>query len=109
MATATATVKTIRRDIPFTWEGMDRKGNRVKGRSLAPDEAALRADLRRQGIAPSRVRKQSSALRSGGRVRPEDIAVFSRQLATMLTAGIPLVQAFEIVGNGHDKPAMQKL
>jgi type IV pilus assembly protein PilC len=109
MATATATVKTIRRDIPFTWEGMDRKGNRVKGRSLAPDEAALRADLRRQGIAPSRVRKQSSALKAGGKVKPEDIAIFSRQLATMLAAGIPLVQAFEIVGNGHEKPAMQKL
>jgi type IV pilus assembly protein PilC len=109
MATATATVKTIRRDIPFTWEGMDRKGNRVKGRSLAPDEAALRADLRRQGIAPSRIRKQGSALKSGGRVKPEDIAIFSRQLATMLAAGIPLVQAFEIVGNGHEKPAMQRL
>src|SRR5688572_28115194 len=109
MATATATVKTIRRDVPFTWDGMDRKGNRVKGRSLAPDEAALRADLRRQGIAPSRIRKQASALRAGGKVRPEDIAIFSRQLATMLAAGIPLVQAFEIVGNGHEKPSMQKL
>jgi type IV pilus assembly protein PilC len=109
MATATATVKTIRRDIPFTWEGMDRKGTRVKGKSLAPDEAALRADLRRQGIAPSRVRKQSNALKAGGKVTPADIAVFSRQLATMLAAGIPLVQAFEIVGNGHDKPSMQRL
>ena len=56
-----------------------------------------------------RVRKQSQAFKSGGKVKPEDIAVFSRQLATMLAAGIPLVQAFEIVGNGHDKPAMQKL
>jgi len=109
MATATATVKTIRRDIPFTWEGMDKRGTRVKGRSLAPDEAALRADLRRQGIAPSRIRKQSNALKAGGRVKPEDIAVFSRQLATMLAAGIPMVQSFEIVGNGHEKPAMQKL
>jgi type IV pilus assembly protein PilC len=109
MATATATVKTIRRDIPFTWEGMDRKGTRVKGRSLAPDEAALRADLRRQGIAPSRIRKQSTAMRAGGKVKPEDIAVFSRQLATMLAAGIPMVQSFEIVGNGHDKPSMQRL
>src|SRR4029453_8575817 len=106
---ATASVKTIKRDIPFTWEGMDKKGNRVKGKSLAPDEAALRADLRRQGIAASRIRKQSSAFKSGGKVKPEDIAVFSRQLATMLAAGIPLVQAFEIVGNGNDKPAMQKL
>jgi type IV pilus assembly protein PilC len=106
---ATASVKTIKRDIPFNWEGMDKKGNRVKGKSLAPDEAALRADLRRQGIAASRIKKQSQAFKSGGKVKPEDIAVFSRQLATMLAAGIPLVQAFEIVGNGHEKPAMQKL
>jgi len=106
---ATASVKTIKRDVPFTWEGMDKKGNRVKGKSLAPDEAALRADLRRQGIAASRVRKQSQGFKSGGKPNPQDIAVFSRQLATMLTAGIPLVQAFEIVGNGHDKPSMQKL
>ncbi len=106
---ATATVKTIKRDIPFSWEGMDKKGNRVKGKSLAPDEAALRADLRRQGIAPSRVRKQSQAFKTGGKVNAGDIAVFSRQLATMLAAGIPLVQAFDIVGNGHEKPSMQKL
>src|SRR3954463_2278584 len=106
---ATATIKSARRDIAFQWEGMDKKGNRVKGKSLAPDEAALRADLRRQGIAPSRVKKQSSAFKAGGKPNPQDIAVFSRQLATMLAAGIPLVQAFEIVGNGHEKPSMQKL
>jgi type IV pilus assembly protein PilC len=106
---ATASVKQIKRDVPFTWEGMDKKGNRVKGKSLAPDEAALRADLRRQGIAPSRVKKQSQAFKAGGKPNPADIAVFSRQLATMLAAGIPLVQAFEIVGNGHEKPSMQKL
>jgi len=93
----------------FTWEGMDKKGKRIKGKSLAPDELALRAELRRQGIAPSRVRKQGNALRSGGKVNPQDIAVFARQLATMLGAGIPMVQAFEIVGNGNDKPSMQKL
>ncbi len=95
--------------MPFSWAGMDKKGNRVSGKSLAPDEAALRADLRRQGIAVSRVKKQSTAFKGGGKVKPEDIAVFSRQLATMLAAGIPLVQSFEIVGNGNDKPAMQKL
>ena len=106
---ATASVKTIKRDFPFRWEGRDKKGKRLKGRSLAPDEAALRADLRRQGIAPSRIRKQSNALRKGGRVNAMDIAVFSRQLATMLAAGIPLVQGFEIVGAGHEKPSMQKL
>jgi type IV pilus assembly protein PilC len=106
---ATASVRQIKRDIPFTWEGMDKKGNRVKGKSLAPDEAALKADLRRQGIAASRIKKQSQAFKSGGKPTPGDIAVFSRQLATMLAAGIPLVQSFEIVGNGHEKPAMQKL
>ena len=106
---ATATVRTIKRDIPFNWEGMDKRGNRVKGKSLAPDETALRAELRRQGIAPSKIRKQSQAFKSGGKVKPEDIAVFSRQLATMLASGIPLVQAFEIVGNGHEKPSVQKL
>ena len=111
MATAVATggAKGIKRDVPYSWSGMDKKGNRVTGKSLAPDEAALRADLRRQGIAVSRIKKQASAFKSGGKVKPEDIAVFSRQLATMLAAGIPLVQSFEIVGNGNEKPAMQKL
>src|SRR3989440_7439452 len=109
MAQAATTVRTIKRDVPFAWEGRDKRGNRIKGKSLAPDEPALRAELRRQGIAPSRIRKQSRALKSGGRVKPEDIAVFARQLATMLAAGIPMVQAFEIVGNGNDKPSMQKL
>ncbi len=109
-ATATTTVKALKRDTPFIWEGRDRKGKRVKGKASAPDERALRADLRRQGIAPSRVRKQPQPLfSSGGRVKPEDVAVFSRQLATMLAAGIPLVQGLEIVANGHDKPAAQRL
>jgi type IV pilus assembly protein PilC len=105
---ATASVKAIKRDIPFAWEGRDKRGARIKGKSLAPDEQTLRAELRRQGVAPSRVRKQRQGNR-GGKPNPGDIAVFSRQLATMLAAGIPLVQAFEIVANGSDKPAMQKL
>jgi type IV pilus assembly protein PilC len=112
MATAVASTggkSAIKRDVPFSWAGMDKKGNRVTGKSLAPDETALRADLRRQGIAVSRVKKQSQSFKSGGKVNAGDIAVFSRQLATMLAAGIPLVQSFEIVGNGNEKPAMQKL
>src|SRR5215472_4872737 len=107
-AAATSAVRTVKRDIPFQWEGRDKRGARIKGKSLAPDESALRAELRRQGIAPSRIRKQRQG-RKGGKVNAGDIAVFSRQLATMLAAGIPLVQAFEIVGNGNEKPAMQKL
>src|SRR5689334_6688746 len=111
MATAAATsgAKGVKRDVPFSWSGMDKKGNRVSGKSLAPDETALRADLRRQGIAVSSIKKQSQAFKSGGKVNAADIAVFSRQLATMLAAGIPLVQSFEIVGNGNDKPSMQRL
>ena len=105
---ATATVKAIKRDVSFAWEGRDKRGQRIKGKSLAPDESALRVELRRQGIAPSRIRKQASKMK-GGKVTPGDIAVFSRQLATMLASGIPMVQAFEIVGSGSEKPAMQKL
>src|ERR1700757_3587548 len=101
-AAATATVRTLKRDVSFAWEGRDKRGARIKGKSLAPDESALRADLRRQGIAPSRIRKQRDRI-GGGKFDACDIAVFSRQLATMLAAGIPLVQAFEIVGSGNEK------
>ncbi len=95
---------------PFLWEGTDRKGNKIKGKSMAASEAAVRADLRRQGVVPSKIRKQSKGLfKGGGSVTPADISIFSRQLATMLAAGIPLVQSFEIVGNGHENAAMQKL
>jgi type IV pilus assembly protein PilC len=106
-AAATGTIRATKRDVAFNWEGRDKRGARVKGKSLAPDEQTLRAELRRQGVAPSRIRKQRQV--RGGKVNAGDIAIFSRQLATMIAAGIPLVQAFEIVGNGHEKPAMQKL
>ena len=109
MAQAAITAgRAIKRDTAFAWEGRDKRGTRIKGKSLAPDEQTLRAELRRQGVAPSRVRKQRQG-RRGGKVNAGDIAVFARQLSTMLAAGIPLVQAFEIVANGNDKPAMQKL
>ncbi len=100
----TATVKQI----PFLWEGKDRRGNRVKGKTLAASETAVRSELRRQGVLPSRIRKQRKPV-SEGTITTTDIALFSRQLATMMTSGVPLVQAFEIIGNGHEKPAMQKL
>ncbi|MDH3416961.1 MAG: type II secretion system F family protein, partial [Gammaproteobacteria bacterium] len=96
--------------VPFVWEGTDRKGKKIKGKSMATNEAAVRADLRRQGVVPSRIKKQSQGLFSGGgTITPADIAIFMRQLSTMLAAGIPLVQSFEIVGNGHENAAMQKL
>ena len=105
MATTATMGKT-----PFQWEGTDRKGNKIKGKSMAADEAAVRADLRRQGVVPNRIKKQSPGLfRGGSKITPGDIAIFSRQLSTMLAAGIPLVQAFEIVGSGHENASMQKL
>ena len=94
---------------PFNWEGTDTRGNKVRGKTVAASEAAVRAELRKQGVVPVRIRKESTLFKSSGKVTPGDIAIFSRQLATMLTAGIPLVQAFEIVGTGHDNPAVQKL
>jgi len=96
--------------VPFVWEGTDRKGQKVKGKAMAASEAAVRADLRRQGVVPTRIKKQGKKLLGGGgTITPGDIAIFMRQLATMLAAGIPLVQSFEIVGSGHENAAMQKL
>jgi len=97
------------KDKPFLWEGTDKAGKKVKGKLLSANESGVRAELRRKGIVARKVRKQSMLLRQRGKVTPADIAIFSRQLATMLAAGIPLVQAFDIIGNGHDNPAMQKL
>ena len=107
MATATATAAATQ--APFTWEGTDRTGKKVKGKVVSTSEAAVRTELRRQGVVPTRVRKQSMLFRKQGKVTAGDIAIFSRQLATMMSAGIPLVQSFDIVGAGHENPAMQKL
>ena len=97
--------------ITFVWEGMDRKGSRVKGESQATSEILLKADLRRQGINPLKVKKKAKPLfgGKGPKIISKDIAVFARQLATMMTAGVPLVQAFEIIGRSHEKPQMQEL
>lgn len=94
---------------PFVWEGTDKKGKRIKGKMLAVSEAAVKADLRRQGVLAKSVRKEMQLFKSGKKVDAADIALFARQLATMLQAGIPMVQCFDIIGNGHDKPSMQKL
>ena len=95
----------------FDWEGVDRRGTRVKGQSRAANIAFVRADLRRQGVNATKVRKKAQPLFGGGKkkITSGDIAVFSRQLATMMSAGVPLVQAFDIVGRGHENPAMQEL
>ncbi|GAB6066807.1 type II secretion system F family protein [Methylothermus subterraneus] len=97
--------------ILFVWEGIDKSGKRVKGEQPGRSEALIKAQLRQQGIKPIKVRKKPKPLfgARAKKITPKDIAVFSRQLATMLTAGVPLVQAFEIVGHGHENPSMQKL
>lgn len=95
--------------LPFNYEGVDKKGKKIKGRIMAVSETAARADLRKQGVITKKLRKESQLFKSGGKITTEDIALFARQLATMLQAGIPMVQAFDIVGTGHDKPTMQKL
>ena len=95
----------------FTWEGTDRKGKKIKGESRAANPSMVKADLRRQGISPLKVRKKSALFSSTKKkkILPKDIAVFSRQLATMMSAGVPLVQSFEIIGRGHENPSMQQL
>ena len=95
----------------FLWEGADKRGKKLKGETRAANLNMVRADLRRQGINPLKVRKKPTALFTNRKkkITSGDIAVFSRQLATMMEAGVPMVQAFDIVGRGHENPAMQDL
>ena len=100
---------TVKADM-FVWEGVDRHGKRVKGEMSGKNDALIKATLRRQGVNPLKVKKKAKSLFSaGGRITTKDITVFSRQLATMMSSGVPLVQSFEIVGRGHENKAMQEL
>lgn len=100
----------IKNDI-FTWSGIDKAGRNSKGEIHAVSQAMAKAQLRQQGIKPKSVRKKPKPLFGGkGKpIKPADIAVFTRQLATMLKAGVPLVQSFEIVEDGLEKPRMREL
>jgi type IV pilus assembly protein PilC len=104
---ATSTIKT---DI-FTWSGTDRAGNTNKGEIEAASQAMAKAQLRQQGIKPKSVKKKPKPLfgGQGKAIKAADIAIFTRQLATMLKAGVPLVQSFEIVEDGLEKPRMREL
>jgi len=94
----------------FTWEGRDRRGAKVTGETRAPSMTMVRADLRRQGVSPTKVKKKPQPLFGGKKkITSTDLAMFSRQLATMMSAGVPLVQAFDIVGRGHENPSMQEM
>lgn len=103
--------KQQKTDVLFSWEGTDRKGRRMKGEMGAANEAGVRTSLRGQGIAVLRVRKKSTlfAFNKGKAITPKDVSILSRQLATMLEAGVPLVQSLEIIGRGDANPKMQTL
>ncbi|MCQ4323795.1 type II secretion system protein F [Stutzerimonas stutzeri] len=101
--------KAIRTSV-FTWEGTDRKGSKVSGELSGTSPALVKAQLRKQGINPQKVRKKSASLFGAGKkIKPMDIALFTRQMATMMKAGVPLLQSFDIIGEGFDNPNMRKL
>jgi type IV pilus assembly protein PilC len=94
----------------YAWEGTDKKGSRISGELSGQNPALIKAQLRKQGINPGKVRKKSVSLFSfGKRIKARDIALFTRQMATMMKAGVPLLQSFDIIGEGFDNPAMRKL
>lgn len=107
MAVAKSTA-LIKKETPFVWEGVDKKSQKRKGEMLAGGEAEVRSRLRQQGITVSKVKKQSTFGRSK-KITEKDVALFTRQLATMMKSGVPLLQAFDIVSRGHANPAVQKL
>lgn len=95
----------------FLWEGTDKKGGKVSGETRSANAALVKSELRRQGINPKKIKKKAmSGFGSGKKkITAKDIALFSRQLATMMSSGVPLVQSFEIIGRGHENPSMQDL
>ena len=94
----------------FVWEGTDRQGRKTKGEISSTNQQIARAELRRQGINPSKVNKKAqSRLSFGGGVNAQDMSLFTRQMATMMRAGVPLVQSFDIVSDGADKPSLKAL
>jgi type IV pilus assembly protein PilC len=103
---ATAASKGIK-EFVFEWEGKDRGGKQVRGEIRASGENQVKSSLRRQGVLPVKIRKRK--MRSGKSIKPRDIAIFTRQLATMMKAGVPLLQAFDIVGRGNPNGSVTKL
>ena len=105
MATTTATQAI--KDFVYEWEGKDRHGKVVRGELRASGDNQVQATLRRQGIFSTKIKKRR--MRSGKKIKPRDIALFTRQMATMMKAGVPLLQAFDIVGRGNTNPSVGKL
>ena len=109
MATAARINSTVRgpTEIIFVWEGRDKSGKQVRGEMRAQSPSIVNVTLRRQGIATTKVKKKS--FRSGKKITDKDISLFTRQLATMMKAGVPLLQSFDIVAKGHANPSVSKL
>src|SRR5262245_5813104 len=110
MATAAAAVRKpsdSSKEATFTWVGTDKANKTVRGEMKATGEAQVQATLRRQGIRIVEIKKQK--LGRGGSISDKDITLFTRQLATMMKSGVPLLQAFDIVGRGHSNPAVARL
>lgn len=104
MATAKAADS---KDAVFEWEGKDRNGKQVRGEIRAAGENQVKASLRRQGVTPTKIKKRRMS--AGKAIKPKELAIFTRQLATMMKAGVPLLQAFDIVGRGNPNPRVTKL
>jgi len=94
------------KEYSYLWEGKDKTGKIVKGEMRAPGEASISAHLRRQGISASKIKRLRGSTKP---VTEKDISLFTRQLATMLKSGVPLLQAFDIVGKGHSNPSVARL
>ena len=101
-----AVAPTKAKEFTFSWEGKDKSGKLIRGETRSVGEANLSAHLRRQGINVSKIKRVRSSAKA---ITEKDIALFTRQLATMLRAGVPLLQAFDIVGKGHNNPSVSKL
>jgi len=105
---ATAPPKTVAtKEAIYAWEGKDKTGKIVRGEIRAGGEAIVNVTLRRQGVMVTKVKKKT--MRSGRKITEKDISIFTRQLATMMKAGVPLLQSFDIVSKGHSNPSMSKL
>ena len=102
-----ATEKKSVKEFVFEWEGKDRNGKQMRGETRAAGENQVKSSLRRQGITPTKIKKRRMS--SGKSIKPKDMAIFTRQLATMMKAGVPLLQAFDIVGRGNPNPSVTRL
>lgn len=110
MATKAAKNPKVAKPAMYAWEGLDKKGVKISGELAGHNPALIKAQLRRQGINPLKVRKKSISIFSAGKkIKPLDIAFFSRQMATMMKAGVPLLQSFDIISEGSTNPNMRKL